>query len=100
MTDFESVYSYVRKLPAGKVVSYGMVGDAVGVTARTVGFALAGCPVEVPWHRVVGADGYLRIARRSPLHFEEQKARLEEEGVSVSDAGFVAPEFFAGAAGE
>ena len=50
--------------------------------------------------RLVGADGYLRIARRSPLHFEEQRARLEEEGVAVSDTGFVAPEFFAGAAGE
>lgn len=89
MNDFETVYEYVRLIPAGSVESYGGVGRAVGVTARTVGFALGSCPDDVPWHRVVGADGYLRIRKRSPVHYALQKARLEEEGVPVSDAGFV-----------
>ncbi|MBC8136490.1 MAG: MGMT family protein [Fibrella sp.] len=70
-------------------MSYGGVGRAVGVTARTVGFALGSCPDDVPWHRVVGSDGYLRIAKRSPVHFDVQKARLAEEGVLVDERGFV-----------
>lgn len=89
MNDFQTVFKFVRAIPAGRVMSYGEVGRAVGVTARTVGFALADCPEDVPWHRVVGSDGYLRIAKRSPVHFAEQKARLAEEGVPVDERGFV-----------
>ncbi len=94
MSDFVAIYEHVRTIPAGRVESYGDVGRAVGVTARTVGFAMAACPEEVPWHRVVGSDGYLRIAKRSPVHFAEQKARLAEEGVTVNERGFVGAEAF------
>lgn len=100
MSDFQAIYAHVRTIPVGQVESYGDVGRSVGVTARTVGFAMAACPEEVPWHRVVGSDGYLRIAKRSPVHFAEQKARLAEEGVSVDDRGFVPPEAFAGVSPE
>ena len=94
MGNFDAVFEYVRAIPFGTVMSYGDVGRAVGVTPRTVGFALGSCPEDVPWHRVVGSDGYLRIAKRSPVHFAEQKAQLAEEGVPVSDAGFVAAACF------
>ncbi len=94
MNDFEAVFAFVHAIPAGQVMSYGGVGRAVGVTARTVGFAMASCPEDVPWHRVVGSDGYLRIAKRSPIHFAEQRARLIEEGVPVNDRGFVSTDFF------
>ena len=97
MGDFDAVYAQVRTIPVGTVASYGAVGRQVGVTARTVGFALASCPDDVPWHRVVGSDGYLRIAKRSPVHFDAQRARLIEEGVCVSESGFVDPLFLAGA---
>ncbi len=95
MSDFQNIFEFVRAIPSGSVMSYGGVGRAVGVTARTVGFAMASCPENVPWHRVVGSDGYLRIAKRSPVHFAEQKARLTEEGVPVDERGFVATESFA-----
>ena len=95
--DFESVFAYVRTIPPGRVASYGDVGAAVGVTARTVGWALGACPDDVPWQRVVGADGYLRIARRSPHLRDLQKSLLEGEGVTVKDGFFVERRFFLGA---
>lgn len=94
MKDFEAVYAYVRSIPAGRVTSYGEVGAAVGVSARTVGWALSSCPDDVPWQRVVGSDGYLRIARRSAELKSLQQTLLESEGVAVSDSGFVERSFF------
>lgn len=92
--EFGAIFVYVRSIPAGKVTSYGEVGAAVGVGARTVGWALTACPQDVPWQRVVGADGYLRIARRSPHLKQLQQQFLEAEGVVVSDKGFVEKRFF------
>jgi methylated-DNA-protein-cysteine methyltransferase-like protein len=89
MNAFEPVYAYVRTIPRGRVLSYGEVGQAVGVTARTVGWALSGCPDDVPWHRVVGADGGLRTARRSPEIYALQKQRLAEEGIALDAQGRV-----------
>jgi methylated-DNA-protein-cysteine methyltransferase related protein len=97
--DFTAIYDYVRTIPPGQVLSYGDVGQAVGATARTVGWAM-GAIVEddsaepVPWHRVVGADGYLRIARRSAELAKEQRTRLESEGVTFDNKNCVRAEFF------
>ncbi len=103
MNDFEAIYAYVRTIPRGRVMGYGQVGDAVGVSARTVGRAMHHAVDEaddpnrgVPWQRVVGADGYLRIARRDPVLRDLQKSLLEAEGVTVSEAGYVDPKFFVG----
>lgn len=91
---FAAIYAYIRTIPRGRVVSYGDVGAAVGETARTVGWALSACPPDVPWQRVVGADGYLRIARRSPHLRQLQEELLRAEGVTVSEKGFVDRRFF------
>lgn len=101
MNDFQAIYAFVRTIPHGKVMSYGEVGAAVGVTARTVGWAMSiaiddGTEASVPWQRVVGADGYLRIAKRSPEHAARQRERLEAEGVTFDTRGYVHPQFFAG----
>lgn len=62
-TEFESqVYEVVRKIPKGRVSTYGAVARLTGRgTARSVGSALAKNPFapEVPCHRVVRADGLL-----------------------------------------
>ena len=92
--EFAAIFHYVRSIPSGKVTSYGEVGAAVGATARTVGWAMTVCPKDVPWQRVVGADGYLRIARRSPHLKQLQQQILESEGVTVSEKGFVERRFF------
>ena len=85
---FTEIYDIVRAIPSGAVMSYGQVGSLCGAVARTVGWAMSVAPDGVPWHRVVGSDGYLRIGRRSPELQQLQRDRLIAEGVDVS-GGFV-----------
>jgi methylated-DNA-protein-cysteine methyltransferase-like protein len=82
---FEEVYAVVRKIPKGKVTTYGHVAREIGTRdARRVGQALhANKDREVPCHRVVFADGSL-----APGYafggLKEQRKRLEAEGVKFS----------------
>ena len=87
---FQSIYDLVRAIPPGQVMSYGQVGREVGCSARTVGWAMANAlEGDVPWQRVVGADGYLRIGRRSVALQEAQRGLLEREGVTFQENGCV-----------
>jgi methylated-DNA-protein-cysteine methyltransferase-like protein len=88
---FDAIFAVVRRIPRGNVMSYSQVGaHAGGVTARTVGWAMANAlDGDVPWHRVVGFDGYLRIGRRSILLQDLQRRMLEREGVVFLDNGCV-----------
>ena len=81
----EQVYALVRAIPRGKVLSYGRVAMLLGVPhgARAVGWALANLvrsPRDVPWHRVVNAQGRVSI-KGSPEGAIEQRRRLEDEGI-------------------
>ncbi len=69
----------VRRIPRGKVASYGDVARAAGFPgrARQVVWALRNA-VGLPWHRVVGAGGKIRLPGANGL---EQRMRLETEGV-------------------
>ncbi len=78
-------YDFVRTVPRGKVVTYGQVADnaqGVSLTARQAGTAMRYAPADVPWQRVVGAGGYLPIARRGPEMERRQRRLLEQEGVT------------------
>ncbi|MBN1260030.1 MAG: MGMT family protein [Anaerolineae bacterium] len=81
---FAEVYALVRQIPPGKVATYGQIARLLGWPrgARTVGWALRALPPEehAPWHRVVNAKGQISL-----FDAEEQRARLETEGV-VFDA--------------
>ena len=81
----------VREIPAGQVMSYGQVGDAVGCSAREAGWALnqIADQNEAPWQRVVGSDGYLRIGKRSLAWQQRQRDLLEAEGVTFKANGCV-----------
>ena len=70
----------IRKIPAGKVATYGQVAAAAGFPrgARQVVWALNTFP-GLPWHRVVGAGGAIRVPGEHAL---EQKMLLEMEGVA------------------
>lgn len=85
-TFFEQVYEAVKKIPAGKVMTYGQVAGVVGTRdARRVGHALhANRSQDVPCHRVVNKDGRLApgYAFGGP---DEQKNRLLAEGVGFID---------------
>ena len=81
---WQPVYALVKKIPRGRVVTYGDVAKALRLPggARVVGYAMAGCPSDqgIPWHRVVGAGGRLLI---SEPHASLQRKLLASEGVAV-----------------
>jgi methylated-DNA-protein-cysteine methyltransferase related protein len=69
----------IRKIPKGKVSTYGGVAQAAGFPgrARQVVWALHNAR-GLPWHRVVGAGGKISLTGENGL---EQRMRLESEGV-------------------
>lgn len=91
MTFDQSVYEYLRGVPRGKVVTYGMIAHAIGRprASRQVGNALHRnpTPVVIPCHRVVNRGG--RLAPAFAFGGTEKQAELlREEGVEVKD-GYV-----------
>jgi methylated-DNA-protein-cysteine methyltransferase-like protein len=87
----QEVYDLVRQIPAGRVMSYGQVGDWMvpPLSARIVGRVMYHAPDSVPWWRVVGKEGDLRIARRDPRMAALQRHLLQQEGVRFHEDGRV-----------
>lgn len=82
---FADVYEVVRLIPKGRVTSYGAIAHYLGAKtgARMVGWAMHGCPKNVPAHRVVNSQGLLT----GSVHFSPPSAmelKLKKEGVRVS----------------
>ena len=78
---YERIYGVVRRIPRGRVATYGMVAMVAGYAraARFAGLAMHHCDdPTVPCHRVVNASGGL-----AP-HFVSQRARLVREGVTFA----------------
>jgi methylated-DNA-protein-cysteine methyltransferase related protein len=79
------IYETVKRIPRGRVITYGQLALLLRVPggARTVGFAMAGCPSGqgIPWHRVVGAGG--KLLPREP-YASKQRMLLETEGTQFS----------------
>ncbi len=81
----EAVFETVRRIPHGKVATYGQIADlitTVSVGPRQVGAAMRFAPEGVPWQRVIGAGGRLPIANRSPDLKMLQRRLLQQEGVT------------------
>ncbi len=79
---WEEVYKVVKKIPEGKVMTYGQVAKVLGIKdVRKVGWALhANKSLDVPCHRVVNIEG--RLAKNFAFDGEvEQQRRLESEGI-------------------
>ncbi|HXG04477.1 MAG TPA: MGMT family protein [Candidatus Binatia bacterium] len=76
------VWRLVRRIPPGRVATYGQIAALVGRpgAARAVGRAMRECPADVPWHRVVNARGGIS-ARPRASGMVTQRLRLEAEGV-------------------
>lgn len=86
---YETVWHVVRQVPHGRVVTYGQIAqllpppagvepDAYNVFGpRWVGDAMAACPQDVPWQRVINAQG--RISQRAGAL--KQRHLLEAEGI-------------------
>lgn len=77
----QQVFAVVKQVPKGKVTTYKEIGRITGMSPRIVGNALhQNNSADVPCHRVVNVQG--RIAPSFGLGGpEEQRKRLEEEGV-------------------
>lgn len=87
MTNYrEKVYTLVKKIPKGRVTTYGSIAKKLHMSPRTVGTALHLNPYEgeVPCHRVVNRDG--RIAPGFAFGgLGAQRKLLEKEGVKFKD---------------
>lgn len=88
-----SVYAVVKKIPRGRVATYGQVALLAGMprAARQVGLALRITPdnIKIPWHRVVNAQGQISMRRHDWQSGSDdyQRAMLENEGIEFSAAG-------------
>ena len=87
---FDNVYALVRRIPYGKVASYGQIAAMMGAPrlSRAVGYAMHTAPEDVPCHRVVAKDGRLSDAFR-PLGKDTHRMLLEMEGVPFLPDGRV-----------
>ena len=86
---YERIYAVVRRIPRGRVASYGQVAEEAGLAgrARQVGYALHALHGGsiVPWHRVINSAG--RISLPPGSGGLDQQLRLIAEGVEVNLGG-------------
>lgn len=91
-SSYERIYAVVRRIPRGRVATYGQVAQLAGLPghARQVGYALHAMATErpVPWHRVMNARGEVSV-RSEPGGDSAQRAFLEREGVVFDRSGRV-----------
>jgi methylated-DNA-protein-cysteine methyltransferase-like protein len=77
---FADLLAQIRRVPRGKVATYGDIAYAAGYpgAARQVAWALHTSSNGLPWHRIVGADGKILLPGEGGF---EQRMRLRAEGV-------------------
>ena len=78
---FDEMKAVIRKIPRGKVATYGAVAKAAGFpgAARQVAWALRGTDGRLPWHRVLGSTGKILLPGSAGL---DQQLRLTSEGIA------------------
>lgn len=87
------IYAVVRRIPAGRVATYGQVARLAGLPnqARLVGYALHSLPdgSSVPWQRVVNAKGEISLRSDGAGHDALQRVILRREGVRFGPKGTI-----------
>lgn len=83
---YDRIQATVRRVPRGRVATYGQIAARLGIGPRQVGYALHALSdgSDVPWHRVVNAAGRLSLTGASAV---TQRLRLEREGVRFRASG-------------
>lgn len=93
MPAYDRYYDVVRRIPEGRVTTYGAVASlaARDGRARQVGYAMAALPhgTDVPWHRVINARGEISPRGGGSPGGLIQRQRLEGEGVTFDHHGRV-----------
>jgi len=86
----QRIYAVVRRIPRGRVATYGQVAFLAGLPghARQVGYALAALEdgSRMPWHRVLNAQGGISL-RKTPGWDDVQRQLLRREGVAFDRSG-------------
>lgn len=89
MTFTERVIYIIKKVPTGRVASYGQIAALAGSpgAARQVGFILRSSSLDsLPWWRIINNAGVLSIKGSFEATKSLQKDLLEKEGVEISDS--------------
>lgn len=98
MSVYDRYYDVVRRIPRGRVTTYGTVAALAGLggRARQVGYAMAALPpdMDVPWQRVVNARGEISARSAGSAGEKIQRALLEDEGVAFDERGRIDLEVF------
>lgn len=85
---YAAIYDTVRRIPRGKVATYGQVAELAGLPrrGRLVGQVLRSLDEtdDIPWHRVINARGEISYSPSRHGGDVLQRLRLEEEGVRFS----------------
>ena len=74
---FARVHALVKKIPRGRVATYGQLSQLIGrrLSPVGIGWAMNACPPDVPWYRVINARGGISTKDG------RQRRLLEKEGV-------------------
>lgn len=84
----ERVFEIVRQIPSGRVMTYGQIAEILGdnYTPRTVGFVMNSAEKDLPWQRVINAQGACSTGHIIlPVNLQQQM--LEAEGVVFNEKG-------------
>jgi methylated-DNA-protein-cysteine methyltransferase-like protein len=87
MNFYQKVYALTKKIPQGKVATYGQIASIISTprAARMVGWALHLCDInEVPWQRVINSRGMISTTCLDHPR-ELQAALLSAEGIKVEE---------------
>ena len=93
---YRSIYAVVRRIPTGRVATYGQVAELAGIPggARVAGAAMKTSKPgdRLPWQRVIGkaSKNRGRIAIHDPVGAAVQRQLLGDEGIPIGDSGLIA----------
>ena len=92
---YTRIYAVIRRIPRGRVATYGQVAELAGIpNGRVAGAALkVSKPSDrLPWQRVIGKAGKTTglIAIHDPVGAAVQRGLLSDEGVTIGETGLVA----------
>lgn len=95
---YNAVWDIVRQIPPGKVATYGQIAAYISppegmemktyrsFSPRWVGGAMAACPSDVPWQRIINSQGKISVRGESAI---KQRQLLEQEGIEFSERGSI-----------
>lgn len=88
---YERIWKVARRIPRGKVATYGMLAALAGRPGqpRLAGYAMRNVPdgSGIPWHRVINARGEISPRAGGSIESGMQRALLESEGIRFDETG-------------